>query len=165
MDTQPIQASERAGLLARLAGWFKPAGQPRADRVEPRLHASDGASIDTGASPTRIGAQSACIDPKLRAATAEEHATRLLAWLKDAFPQGGDIPAATVMEMHNEMMLEDQLHPQGWIPVARHLRQLTGGTKLYISQGRNRIRAYRIPPSSRAAGEVVALPTSRRMAA
>ena len=171
-DLQPIQGADRAGLLALLGRLLTRGRQSTAERVEPHLAAPGRAGsadantwVESGSKPTRPSPQSVKIDPQLRIAPPDEHAHLLLNWLQQAFPNGADVPATEVMEMHLELELEHQLAPIGWIPVARRLREMTGGGKLYISQGRNRIRAYRIPPSSRAAGGVVALPTSRRMAA
>jgi hypothetical protein len=163
-DLELTQAADRAGLLSRIADWLYRDRQSRQERVEPRLAAPvwigsaiGDASAEAGGKPTRHAAPPPKIDPSLRAVPPAQHAELLLAWLQEAFPTGADIAAATVMEMHNEMMLEEQLAPIGWIPVAKRLREMTGGMKRYVTQGRNRVRAYRIPPRDQTAQPVVTM--------
>lgn len=159
------------GMLARFANLFR-RHEPLDERCEPQLqidsptlpagtrnhepvarHDSHGRS-DASARlrPVPSVADLEGIDPaaaadrRLAILPVEQHARGFLAWLQQDFPAGATLDAAQIMTRYGEWTLDAQVATRSWPAVARKFRPLCGGKKTYRSEGRNRIRVYKIPP-------------------
>jgi len=170
----PIQHATRPGFFGRLTAWLAGTGGHEIERREPTFMS---ARVDRHCEAARIepirtsrarqaaAGASVRLDPALAVLPAAEHATRLLAWLREMHPVGGVIEAATVMAIYGEMCVEQQLQPLHWTAVGRKLRPMTG-PKGYVSRGRGRICVYRIPPRAGGdRGDVAPIAVARRLAA
>jgi hypothetical protein len=77
--------------------------------------------------------------------TPEDHAQRLLVWLKENRYAGKPVLAKDLKHVYPTMAEELGWQPYGWQPVATELRKLTGPKKYRRFEGRQRA-IYCVPP-------------------
>lgn len=78
---------------------------------------------------------------------ATVHARALLAFIQDQTPQfiGKFVPQADLEKFYIEVCCTEGWVQCGWIAIAKALKPLTGGRKIYARRGGRRFRVYRIP--------------------
>ena len=77
--------------------------------------------------------------------TPQDHADRLLRWVRENGCSGGAVLAMDLQKIYPAMCEQLDWKPYTWQPVASELRKLTGKRKSYRWVDGHRRRVYRIP--------------------
>jgi hypothetical protein len=83
--------------------------------------------------------------PPPRRRTPQDHADRLLCWVRENGCSGGAVLAMDLQKIYPAMCEQLDWKPHTWQPVACELRKLTGKRKSYRWVDGHRRRVYRIP--------------------